>query len=67
MMVGRDITDVGTVTRVDLVRADGAPGDATRRIFDAVREAIGTHYARHLRHKYHKQEQLVKYREQLWS
>ena len=58
MMVGRDITDVGTVARVDLVRAEGAPGDATRRIFDAVREAINTYCTRHLRHKYQTQEQL---------
>ena len=57
-MVGRDITDVGTVARVDLARADGAAGDATRRIFDAVREAIGAYCAQHLRHKYQIPEQL---------
>jgi hypothetical protein len=52
LRVSQDVTDGGKVGRADLVRADGAPGNATRRIFDAVRETKHASNARHLRHQY---------------
>jgi hypothetical protein len=53
--VSQNVTDGGEVARADLMRADGAPGNATRMIFDAVRETKHANYALHLRHQYQKE------------